>query len=82
MEQQLLHYLIAAIVAVAIFTLIDFITFKKRQNEKSQKNKTHQKLLRFTRGNKTLTPEQQKELFYLNKKNLDTLKNEWKNEHL
>jgi len=59
----------------------------KKHGTETQKQK-EQKLLRFTRGNKALTLEQQIELFYLNEKNLreikrglTELKNQWRNEH-
>lgn len=60
-------------------------TLSFKTSEPRSKNKLYKKaqnLLNVSRGNKALTPEQQKELFEINKKNLQTLKTMWKNEHL
>jgi len=74
---------IAAWFTIAVFLFqIYTSTPKKRKNERSPQNKKKSKLLRFQRGNKTLTPEQQKELEKVSKSNYATLKQMWKDEHL
>jgi len=86
MNIETIYAVIASVFIIVVFIFL-FITktpknatLKKIQEDRKSKEK--QKLLRFTRGNKALTPEQQEELFLLNQKNLNTLKRMWKNEHL
>lgn len=67
---------------MSIIIISDYITYKKKRHESTQKNKKKSKLLRFQRGNKTLTPEQQKRLEALDKHNLSLLKQMWQDEHL
>lgn len=59
------------------------LSFKTSEpRSKKQFNKKAQNVFNVKRRNKALTPEQQKELFEINKKNIQTLKQMWKNEHL
>jgi len=75
-------------IAIILWQLFSF-TPKKNNNEKNakrwQKSQTYQKkskLLRFQRGNKTLNPDQQKELERISNSNFRILKQMWKDEHL
>jgi len=70
---------------IAVFALIYFnhsLTKKKTKNERTPPHKKKPQLLRFQRGNKTLTPDQQKELETISQQNYRALLNRWKHEHL
>lgn len=55
---------------------------KTLKNGTSSQIKKKQKLLRFKRGNKALTPEQNRELHIISQQNYRALLNRWKDEHL
>lgn len=75
----ILYGLIALMITA---TAVIILHFKTQQNESTPQNKKKQKLLRFQRGNKTLTPSQQRDLDRLNANNIYILKQMWKDEHL
>lgn len=74
--------LIIGLVILMAVIAIEFYHYKNKKNGTQPQNKKKSKLLRFQRGNKTLTPEQQKDLDRLNKQNFAILKQMWNDEHL
>lgn len=74
--------LLTGLVILLMASAFLFFNQKKSLNEKSQTYKKKSQLLRFTRGNKALTPAQQEELKRVTESNLRILKQQWKDEHL
>jgi hypothetical protein len=88
-----MEFISGVLVSVVTYFIVQFIITKIKNKKHARKtsffsqtpnrkNPPFKKLFRFTRGNKTLTAEQQHELFIVNSENIKKLRQLWKNEHL
>lgn len=71
------------LVALMIITaILMYLSSPKTKTHVKTQNKKKPKLLRFQRGNKTLTKEQQKQLIKISEQNHFILKQMWKEKNL